>query len=196
MFAYDATANLLEGPQHGGLVVHNKLLVHQDKRYRYDSFGRMVEKRSARYGVQHFRYDAEHRLVEVRCQDSTNHKVVRMVYHPLGRQIEKTQKNSAGYPLSTVRFTWDGPQLIQEHSNNQTSLYLYSDGGYELLARIDSRGLHHNTFRFYDPDIGRCISPDPIGLACKTRAAKSITRHLRSIAKKARISQFQSKCGK
>jgi RHS repeat-associated protein len=26
-------------------------------------------------------------------------------------------------------------------------------------------GLHYNTFRFYDPDIGRFISPDPIGLA-------------------------------
>ncbi|ATQ73515.1 hypothetical protein CR152_02520 [Massilia violaceinigra] len=27
-----------------------------------------------------------------------------------------------------------------------------------------STGLHYNTFRFYDPDIGRYISPDPIGL--------------------------------
>ncbi|MGH8410591.1 MAG: RHS repeat-associated core domain-containing protein, partial [Pseudomonas sp.] len=26
-------------------------------------------------------------------------------------------------------------------------------------------GLHYNTFRFYDPDIGRFIQPDPIGLA-------------------------------
>jgi RHS repeat-associated protein len=26
-------------------------------------------------------------------------------------------------------------------------------------------GLHYNTFRYYDPDIGRFISPDPIGLA-------------------------------
>ena len=25
-------------------------------------------------------------------------------------------------------------------------------------------GLHYNTFRFYDPDLGRFISPDPIGL--------------------------------
>jgi len=26
-------------------------------------------------------------------------------------------------------------------------------------------GLHYNTFRYYDPDIGRFVSPDPIGLA-------------------------------
>ncbi|MDT0137130.1 RHS repeat-associated core domain-containing protein [Acidovorax sp. PRC11] len=25
-------------------------------------------------------------------------------------------------------------------------------------------GLHYNTFRYYDPDVGRFISPDPVGL--------------------------------
>ncbi|MGA9704568.1 RHS repeat-associated core domain-containing protein, partial [Pseudomonas sp.] len=25
-------------------------------------------------------------------------------------------------------------------------------------------GLHYNTFRFYDPDVGRFTTPDPIGL--------------------------------
>ena len=29
----------------------------------------------------------------------------------------------------------------------------------------DSTGLHYNTFRYYDPDVGRFISQDPIGLA-------------------------------
>jgi RHS repeat-associated protein len=29
----------------------------------------------------------------------------------------------------------------------------------------DETGLHYNTFRFYDPDIGRFISSDPLGLA-------------------------------
>jgi YD repeat-containing protein len=43
-FAYDAAANLLDGPQPGaGWVRHNKLLAYQDKRYRYDGFGRMIE---------------------------------------------------------------------------------------------------------------------------------------------------------
>ncbi len=26
-------------------------------------------------------------------------------------------------------------------------------------------GLHYNTFRFYDPDVGRFTQPDPIGLS-------------------------------
>ncbi|AZE86617.1 Rhs-family protein [Pseudomonas orientalis] len=228
-FAYDAAANLLDGPQAGaGLVVHNKLLTYQDKRYRYDAFGRMIEKRSAKRGVQRFAYDAESRLIEVRNE---NGSVVRMAYDPLGRRIEKTEHGSDGYPLGETRFTWDGLRLLQEHKHSQTSLYVYEDeSGYEPLARVDGigplqkiryyhndlnglpeqlteadghsvwqatyrvwgntleevrepyyieeqnlrfqgqyldreTGLHFNTFRFYDPDVGRFTTPDPIGLA-------------------------------
>ncbi|WLI18559.1 RHS repeat-associated core domain-containing protein [Pseudomonas wuhanensis] len=226
-FAYDAAANLLDGPQPGaGLVVHNKLLTYQDKRYRYDAFGRMIEKRSAKRGLQRFGYDAESRLIEVRNE---NGSVVRMTYDPLGRRIAKTEHDSKGYPLGETRFTWDGLRLLQEHRHQQTSLYLYEDEGYEPLARVDGTGplqkiryyhndlnglpeqlteadghnvwhatyrvwgntleevrepyyieeqnlrfqgqyldretgLHFNTFRFYDPDVGRFTTPDPIGL--------------------------------
>jgi RHS repeat-associated protein len=226
-FAYDAAANLLDGPQPGaGLVVHNKLLTYQDKRYRYDAFGRMIEKRSAQRGLQRFAYDAESRLIEVR---NANGSVVRMTYDPLGRRIAKTEHDSKGYPLGETRFTWDGLRLLQEHRHQQTSLYLYEDEGYEPLARVDGTGplqkiryyhndlnglpeqlteadghnvwqasyrvwgntleevrepyyieeqnlrfqgqyldretgLHFNTFRFYDPDVGRFTTPDPIGL--------------------------------
>ncbi|WP_159961082.1 RHS repeat-associated core domain-containing protein [Pseudomonas sp. R76] len=226
-FAYDAAANLLDGPQAGaGLVVHNKLLTYQDKRYRYDAFGRMIEKRSAKRGVQRFAYDAESRLVEVRNE---NGSVVRMAYDPLGRRVEKTEHGSDGYPLGETRFMWDGLRLLQEHKHSQTSLYVYEDEGYQPLARIDGAGplqkiryyhndlnglpeqlteadghtlwqatyrvsgntleevrepyyieeqnlrfqgqyldretgLHFNTFRFYDPEIGRFTSPDPISL--------------------------------
>ncbi|WP_426133030.1 RHS repeat-associated core domain-containing protein [Pseudomonas sp. PWP3-1b2] len=227
-FAYDAAANLLDGPQAGaGLVVHNKLVTYQDKRYRYDAFGRMIEKRSAKRGLQRFAYDAESRLIEVRNE---NGSVVRMTYDPLGRRIEKTERGNDGYPLGKARFTWDGLRLLQEHKHSQTSLYVYEDdSGYEPLARVDGSGplqkiryyhndlnglpeqlteadghnvwqatyrvwgntleevrepyyieeqnlrfqgqyldretgLHFNTFRFYDPDVGRFTTPDPIGL--------------------------------
>ena len=227
-FAYDAAANLLDGPQPGaGLVVHNKLLTYQDKRYRYDAFGRTIEKRSAARGVQRFAYDAESRLIEVR---NDNGSVVRMTYDPLGRRIGKTEHGSDGYPLGETRFVWDGLRLLQEHRHSQTSLYIYQDEGHEPLARVDGTGplqkiryyhndlnglpeqlteadghdvwratyrvwgntleevrepyyieeqnlrfqgqyldretgLHFNTFRFYDPDVGRFTTPDPIGLA-------------------------------
>ena len=230
-YSYDAAANLLDGPQPGaGLVVHNKLLTFQDKRYCYDGFGRMIEKRSAKRGVQRFAYDAEHRLIEVRNEQGGQQSVVRMTYDPLGRRTYKTTHDANGQLLSETRFTWDGLRLVQEHKHAQTSLYIYGDEGHEPLARVDGTGaqqkvryyhndlnglpellsendgqtiwqasyqvwgntvqetresyyieeqnlrfqgqyldretgLHHNIFRFYDPDIGRFTTPDPIGLA-------------------------------
>ncbi|CAD0265630.1 type IV secretion protein Rhs [Pseudomonas veronii] len=225
-YAYDAAANLLDGPQQGGLVRHNRLLTYQDKRYTYDAFGRMVEKRSAVRGLQRFAYDAESRLVEVRNE---NGGVVRMVYDPLGRRIGKTEHDKNGVCLGESRFDWDGLRLLQEHRHSQTSLYLYDGDSYEPLARVDSKGeyqrvryyhndlnglpeqlteadghdiwratyrvwgntreevrepyfieeqnlrfqgqyldretgLHFNTFRFYDPDVGRFTTTDPIDL--------------------------------
>ncbi len=230
-FAYDAAANLLDGPATGaGLVVNNQLLTYQEKRYRYDGFGRLIEKRSASRGAQHFSYDAEHRLVEVVNQSSAGQTIVRMAYDPVGRRVAKCEYDSNGYVLGETRFTWGGLQLLLESRNQQTSLYLYEDSGYQPLARVDGvgtlskvryyhndlnglpelltesnghalwqasyrvwgntveeirepyyieeqnlrfqgqyfdreTGLNYNTFRFYDPDIGRFTTPDPIGLA-------------------------------
>ncbi|MGH8420646.1 MAG: RHS repeat-associated core domain-containing protein, partial [Pseudomonas sp.] len=227
-FAYDPAANLMDGLQSSvGRVTHNKLLSYQDKRYRYDSFGRLIEKRSTRRGLQRFAYDAESRLVEVRNPD--NH-VVRMTYDPLGRRTGKTLHHPNGHVLCETRFTWDGLRLLQEEQNSFPTLYLYADNSHEPLARVDGRGehqkiryyhndlnglpqqltetdghpvwqaryqvwgntteetrelyfvenqnlrfqgqyldretgLHYNTFRYYDPDIGRFTTPDPIGLA-------------------------------
>ncbi|OQR34104.1 type IV secretion protein Rhs [Pseudomonas sp. Bc-h] len=226
-FAYDAAANLLDGPQSGaGLVRHNRLLTYQDKRYRYDGFGRLVEKRSTRHGIQRFIYDAESRLIEVHNQ---NGNVVRMAYDPLGRRIAKSEHRADDSLIGETRFTWDGLRLLQEQRINLASLYIYSGAGYEPLARVDGigehqqvryyhndlnglpeqlteadghlvwqaryqvwgntieeqreryfveeqnlrfqgqyldreTGLHYNTFRFYDPDVGRFTTPDPIGL--------------------------------
>ncbi|MFY1663991.1 RHS repeat-associated core domain-containing protein [Pseudomonas sp. Pseu.R1] len=227
-FAYDPAANLLSGPQTPGRqVVHNKLLNFQDKHYRYDSFGRLSEKRSDRRGRQRFAYDAESRLIEVRNPEG---HVIRMTYDPLGRRVGKTLFHPDGHILCDTTFAWDGLRLLREEQNGFPTLYLYADHGYEPLARIDGRddqqriryyhndssgvpeqlteadgyliwqtryevwgntvgedreryfvenqnlrfqgqyldretGLHYNTFRYYDPDIGRFTTPDPIGLA-------------------------------
>ncbi len=229
-FAYDAAANLLDGPQAGiGLVRHNRLLTYQDKRYRYDGFGRLIEKRSSRRGIQHFSYDAEHRLIQVRSQHGGRQRVLNMRYDPLGRRVEKSEHDDQGNLLDQTRFAWDGLRLLQEHRYSQTSLYLYVEDSHEPLARVDGTGLHqqvryyhndlnglpeqltddsgeavwqaryqvwgntlqevreahfieeqnlrfqgqyldretglhYNTFRFYDPDIGRFTQPDPVGL--------------------------------
>lgn len=228
-YRYDAAGNLLDATANAP-VLHDRLLAYQDKRYRYDAFGRLVEKRSSRRGIQHFSYDAEHRLVEVRTRQAGRERSVRMRYDPLGRRVEKSEHDGAGQLLGQTRFAWDGLRLLQEQRHGQVSLYLYEGDGYEPLARIDGSGpnqqvlhfhndlgglpewltdeqgrvvwqasylgwgstldesrqasclqeqnlrfqgqyldretgLHYNTFRFYDPEVGRFTQPDPIGLS-------------------------------
>ncbi|MED0175715.1 RHS repeat domain-containing protein, partial [Escherichia marmotae] len=46
------------------MVPFNRLLSYRGVHYRYDEHGRVVEKQG-RSGTQSYRYDAEHRMVEV-----------------------------------------------------------------------------------------------------------------------------------
>ncbi|ESF46240.1 Rhs-family protein, partial [Salmonella enterica subsp. enterica serovar Senftenberg str. 604314] len=67
----DAAANLLDRRQGetaqagaGSVVPFNRITSYRGLHYRYDEYGRVVEKRG-RNGTQHYRWDAEHRLTEV-----------------------------------------------------------------------------------------------------------------------------------
>jgi len=228
---YDAAGNLFDGYRVKGLIKHNRVHVYQDKRYRYDRFGRLSEKRSGSNRIQRFEYDAEHRLICVRQQQGSMAQHIFFNYDPLGRRISKQVYNdNASEPSSRTLFHWQGLRLLEEVQDGRPSLYVYTDpGSYEPLARIDGKpgsedifyfhtnlaglpeqltdtdghtvwhseyqawgktrdewhdqqpgreqnlrfqgqyldretGLHYNTFRFFDPDVGRFTQPDPIGL--------------------------------
>ncbi|QXH49918.1 DUF4329 domain-containing protein [Pseudomonas fakonensis] len=230
-FGYDPAGNLLDGYQVNARVRHDQVVVFEDLRYRYDHFGRLLEKRSGNRLLQHFEYDAENRLVCVRQQRGPLRERVEFSYDPLGRRVEKRlYREGHDQPVSRCEFLWHGMRLLQELQDGKASLYLYVDSErHEPLARVDGApgqeqvlyfhtnlaglaeqltdeqgacvwygdfrvwggcrdewhapeqasqqnlrfqgqyldretGLHYNTFRFYDPDIGRFTQPDPIGL--------------------------------
>ena len=231
---YDAAANLLDSKygedySNYNLIRCNQLLHFRGHHYRYDEHGRTASKQTIGT-TQHYHYDAEHRLSEVRIEQTGRSQRYGYVYDALGRRIEKHQLDREGKPYNRTRFLWDGLRMIQETGpNHPTSLYIYTDqNSYEPLARIDTdgnqeqhiryfhtdlngcpeeltdangkilwecsfqlwgkriheiehepieqnlryqgqyldreTGLHYNTFRYYDPDIGRFTQPDPIGL--------------------------------
>ncbi|ETK13998.1 RHS repeat-associated core domain-containing protein [Pseudomonas sp. FH1] len=229
---YDAAGNLFDGYRVNGLIKHNRVHVYQDKRYRYDRFGRLSEKRIGSSRIQHFEYDAEHRLICIRQQQGSMTQRIVFNYDPLGRRISKQVYNDdTSEPSHRTLFHWQGLRLLEEMQDGRPSLYVYADpGSYEPLARIDGKpgseeifyfhtnlaglpeqltdtdgntvwnseyqawgrtrdewhaqqpgreqnlrfqgqyldretGLHYNTFRYYDPDVGRFTQTDPIGLA-------------------------------
>ncbi|QXH45336.1 RHS domain-containing protein [Pseudomonas xanthosomatis] len=230
-FAYDPAGNMANGLASGRVVRNDQVTEFQGRRYRYDRFGRLAEKRSGTRLVQHFEYDAEHRLVRVRQQRGPLRERIEFGYDPLGRRTEKrVYRGDHAEPVSRTAFLWQGVRLLQEIQDNKPSLYLYPhEASHEPLARVDGltgheqvlyfhtnlaglpeqltdeqgmsvwqgefqvwgntreewhspvqasqqnlrfqgqyldreTGLHYNTFRYYDPDIGRFTQQDPIGL--------------------------------
>lgn len=139
----DAAGNLLgrrageRATAENSVVPFNRLMSYRGVHYRYDEFGRAVEK-EGRSGTQSYRYDAEHRMVEV----TTARGTYRYVYDALGRRTEKQHISPDGKPYNRTKFLWDGMRLAQESRQEGTgSLYIYRDqGSYEPLARVDKAG--------------------------------------------------------
>ncbi|MEK0168574.1 RHS repeat-associated core domain-containing protein, partial [Pseudescherichia vulneris] len=139
---WDAAGNPTE--QSGEKITHNRVTQLNGIQWRYDVHGRTVEKDDGQTRW-HYRYDGEHRLVEVtsRPRDRTRPQVaVSFRYDPLGRRISKTcRRMLAGQPHGrevTTRFIWEGFRLLQEIRNAVPLTYVYSDQhSHEPLARID-----------------------------------------------------------
>lgn len=150
-FGYDPAGNLLDGYQVGGRVRHDRVKVFQDRRYRYDRFGRLSEKRSGNRLVQHFEYDAEHRLVRVRQQRGAVRERIEFAYDPLGRRVDKrVYRDNHEAPVSRSEFLWQGLRLLQEVQDGRPSLFLYADAtSHEPLARVDGAPGHERVFYFH-----------------------------------------------
>ncbi|MEH3563794.1 RHS domain-containing protein, partial [Escherichia coli] len=140
---YDAAGNLLDrragerATAENSVVPFSRLMSYRGVHYRYDEYGRMVEKQG-RSGTQSYRYDAEHRMVEARTARGT----YRYVYDALGRRTEKQHISHDGKAYNRTKFLWDGMRLAQEsRPEGSSSLYIYSaPGSYEPLARVDKAG--------------------------------------------------------
>ncbi|NPT38652.1 RHS repeat-associated core domain-containing protein [Paraburkholderia xenovorans] len=165
---YDAAANFVEVRERarvkgepapvereGNVVRFNRVLRFRDRRYEYDAHGRTASRLTAA-GLQRYRYDAEHRLVEVSIEQ-TGGPVRRYgyAYDAVGRRVAKFAMDGDGQPFERTRFLWDGMRMVQEvRADGANSLYLYNgEGSYEPVARIDGRnGLERSTY-YYHTDI-------------------------------------------
>jgi RHS repeat-associated protein len=106
-------------------------------------------------------------LAQQTCRENRKHEVAK--HH----RIDHYHTDLAGLPLEITdedgNLRWAGKYSAWgkfERKENIKDLHepeqnLRYAGQYEDTAT----GLHYNTFRYYDPDIGRYISQDPIGLA-------------------------------
>ncbi len=91
--------------------------------------------------VQQFSYDDEQRIKEITFTGHAEFKKVEYRYDPLGRRTHKILWRYGEKDPETIRFDWEGLQLAGEQSDREPDhyvQYVYTEGSYEPLARVDS----------------------------------------------------------
>lgn len=144
----------------------------------YDGFGRRVTKQKAT-SATHYIYDGDDLLAEV--DSATSSRLVEYTYYP---GIDQPHSERVGGPSGQVYYyVRDFPGSVIGLINSSNTLvnnYEYEPFGADGLGStatvsntlkfaarpIDSEtGLYYVRARYYDPQIGRFVSEDPIGLA-------------------------------
>jgi len=149
-FSWDAAGNQTEKP--GETVWRNLLLRLKGARWRYDGFGRMTWRKASSQAVeQHFSYDDEHRISEVRFDGHKEFSRAEYRYDAVGRRIQKILYRH-GKEAETVTFIWSGLRMVGESSSLQparNTQYIYSENSREPLARVNSIGGQSDFFWYH-----------------------------------------------
>lgn len=173
-YAWDQRGFLASVERPDGLLVE----------FSYDSFARRVGKRTVRDGVvtsrYHYVWDLASLLHEVKLGDSGDPESVRTFLYedaddpmPLGHYDSDTQRwvyyvedvigtptylvDAAGRSLGGLDRETFG--RAQPTPGSEATTPFRFPGQFE----DPETGLHYNRYRYYDPEVGRYISPDPLG---------------------------------
>ncbi|MFG6076004.1 RHS repeat-associated core domain-containing protein [Erwinia sp. OPT-41] len=149
-FSWDAAGNQTDSP--GETVWRNLLLRLKGARWRYDGFGRMTWRKSSADAVeQHFSYDDEHRVSEVRFDGHREFSRAEYRYDALGRRTQKILHRH-GREKEVISFLWSGMRMVGESSSLQparNTQYIYGENSWEPLARVDSIGEQSDIFWYH-----------------------------------------------
>ncbi len=154
--------------------------------YGYDAFGRRSWKQDA-FGVTTFVWDGNRLLSETRGGRShlwiyeddsfaplaqislrkgdTEHDAEVYWYHNDVSGMPRELTGAGGEIAWRAEYRAWGNTLRVEHIAARTGEPVYQPLRYQGQYFDAETGLHYNRFRYYDPDAGRFISQDPIGLA-------------------------------
>lgn len=131
-FAFDPAHNLIgvaNGPLPSmGQQENGRITVLEDKRFRYDVHGRLVDKRVGAHKVIEFKWDDAHRLIESTTQTLEGSSTTRYLYDPLGRRIAK--KTDVGLTW----FVWVEDTLVQQWTDQAHHTFIYEPDTFTPLA--------------------------------------------------------------
>ena len=160
--------------------------IKQSYQYAYDPFGRRISKTDS-FNTTHFIWDGNRLLSETRGSQTKTYVYEQDGFVPVAQLDEQGIQYYHTDHLGTPReltdtagnITWEA--TYQTWGNTLKVVYqpveaeAETNTKNELAPAIqplrfqgqyfdEETGLHYNRFRFFDPDIGRYISQDPIGI--------------------------------
>jgi RHS repeat-associated protein len=127
----------ISGGSTGRINQSNRLEVFEDKRYRYDTHGNLIQKKIGSHTLIQLSWDVEHQLTEsivtrhANDPKRTTKQTTQYRYDAFGRRVEK--KDAFG----TTHFLWDGNRLLAETRGSKTITYLYEPDSFAPLAQIE-----------------------------------------------------------
>jgi RHS repeat-associated protein len=148
-------------------------------RYAYDASGNRVAKTTPK-GTTHYLYDNHHRVIAQAGADGqvqrqylySDHRVHSIIE---GDRIYAVHTDWRGLPAQVLnekreiiwrkKFNAWGAELPGEEDSIAGTLALNFDMPLRLAGQqYDAEtGLHYNVHRYYDPETGKYLSPDPLG---------------------------------
>lgn len=136
-FAFDPAGNLLQQP--GSRIADNRVHVFQDLRMQYDAHGNVTHRSKGWHTEQEFSYGPEHQLRQATVQRRTDRQdpqrsvsqTTHYRYDALGRRVAKTDA------FGSTHFAYDGDLLATEQRGSKAAEFLYEDGSFVPLARIE-----------------------------------------------------------
>jgi RHS repeat-associated protein len=121
-----------------GFIKNNRLEVFEDRRYKYDTHGNIVEKRVGKHIIIQLEWDVEHQLCQSTVTRNANAseksaqvvQTTRYQYDAFGRRIAKQDR------FGHTHFVWDGNRLLSEQRGARHITYLYEPGSFAPLAQL------------------------------------------------------------
>ncbi|QSB01008.1 RHS domain-containing protein [Methylomonas sp. EFPC1] len=188
-YSYDVAGNLIEEKR--GKAGHSVTRYQYDSdnrliraetpngttQYRYDALGRRIAKHTAQ-GETRFQYDGPRLLTETDSQRSRTYLFEPGSFRPLAlHEQNHTQANGATYHYHLDHL--GTPRELTDTNGRIVWSARYHAYGNLALADVETidnplrfqgqyydaeTGLHYNLNRYYDPNAGRFIHQDPIGI--------------------------------
>ncbi len=133
-FQYDAADNLAANDDQP--VTDNRLQHWQALFMQYDAWGNLTRRRTGLY-EQHYRYDAENRLISAQGTGPEGRFEAQYQYDAMGRRTRKTVTTARA--RTETQFLWQGYRLLQEqHEGGHCHTYIYDPNeAWSPLARVD-----------------------------------------------------------